>query len=228
MKIATITGCNRGIGKGILQVLLKEGYFVYGLNKTMTSNRTKNYSQVYCQLDSVDSIASAVEKLPRKIDLLVINAAIRKFSKIEDFSNKDWLDSVSVNLNGAFFSIREILPRIKKAKGDIIVIGSHAEKYAFDQGSAYCSTKLALRGIVDCLIDEVRYNDVRVTYLSIGSVKNRNHHIEESWKLKPKDLGLVIHSIVSLPKKILIPYIDIRPIKPLKDKRPGIEKLQYV
>lgn len=47
-------------------------------------------------------------------------------------------------------------------------------------------------------------------------------------KLTPEDVGKAVFQIISLPKNIMLPYVDIRPAKPLKDERPGIEKLQYV
>ena len=44
----------------------------------------------------------------------------------------------------------------------------------------------------------------------------------------PEEVGMAILNIIKLPKKVYIPYLDIRPLKPLKDNREGIEKLQYV
>ena len=141
---------------------------------------------------------------------------------------KDWRDSINTNLNGAFYVLNTFIENVKKAKGDIIIIGSHSEKYTFEEGSAYCSSKLALRGMAECLREEVRYDNVRVSYLSIGSIKNRDHGIYEEWKLMPEEIGDIIIDLVKLPKKVYIPYLDIRPLKPLKDNMKGIERLQYV
>ena len=158
----------------------------------------------------------------------MLNAGIRRFSSVEEMKIQDWEDSVNTNLNGVFYVLNAVIRRVKEAKGDIIIIGSHSEKYTFAEGSAYCSTKLALRGMAECLREELRYDDIRVSYLSLGSIKNRDHGIQEEWKLMPKDVGKAIVNIITLPKKIYIPYLDIRPLKPLKDDKKGIEKLQYV
>ena len=141
---------------------------------------------------------------------------------------EDWESSVNTNLNGAFYVLNEFTTNVKKAKGDIVIIGSHSEKYTFEEGSAYCSTKLALRGMAECLREELRYDDIRVMYLSLGSIKNRNHNTDEEWKLMPEEIGEAIESLIELPKKVYMPYIDMRPLKPLKDEKKGIEKLQYV
>lgn len=44
----------------------------------------------------------------------------------------------------------------------------------------------------------------------------------------PEEVGMAVCNIIKLPKKVYIPYLDIRPLKPLKDSKKGIERLQYV
>ena len=227
-KTALITGCNRGLGEGIRNILLKQGYIVIGLNRTLSNQKIKNYIEIKCDISNSENIEKAKEKINKKIDLLIINAGIRRFEKIENMKKQDWEDSVNINLNGAYYTLNSFIENVKNAKGDIIIIGSHSEKYTFEEGGAYCSTKLALRGMSECLRDELRYEDVRVSYLSLGSIKNRDHNIYEEWKLMPEEVGMTILNIINLPKKILIPYLDIRPLQPLKDEKKGIEKLQYV
>lgn len=228
MKTALITGCNRGLGAGIRDVLLDKGYKVIGLNRTMSEFKSENYQEIECDISKSDEIKKVKNSITENIDLLIINAGIRRFKKLEGMSDQEWEDSVNINLNGAFYVLNSFIPNVKNAKGDIIIVGSHSEKYTFGEGSAYCSTKLALRGMTECLMEELRYDDIRVSYLSLGSIKNRDHGIYEEWKLMPEEVGMAIVNIIDLPKKVYIPYLDIRPLKPLKDDRKGIEKLQYV
>ncbi len=233
MRTAVITGCNRGLGSGIRDVLLKNNFKVYGLNRTETYEPCEdlvdgvNYETVKVDVSSYDEVKNKCLWIPDEIDLLVLNAGIRRFSEIDKMNVNDWNDSVNTNLNGVFYVTRELLPKVIRAKGDIVVIGSHSEKYTFEMGSAYCSTKGALKEFSEVLMQEVRYKDVRVSYLSLGSIKNRDHGINEEWKLKPTEVGEAVYQLHMLPKNIMIPYLDVRPIKPLKDERPGIEKLQY-
>ncbi len=228
MKTALITGCNRGLGEGIRNVLLKNGYKVIGLNRTVNNCKIENYLEIECDISSSENIEKIKNIIDEKIDLLVINAGIRRFNKIENMKKEDWESSVNTNLNGAFYVLNEFTENVKETKGDIVIIGSHSEKYTFEEGAAYCSTKLALRGMAECLREELRYDDIRVMYLSLGSIKNRNHNIDEEWKLMPEEIGEAIQALVNLPKKVYMPYIDMRPLKPLKDEKKGIEKLQYV
>lgn len=219
MKTALITGCNRGLGAGIRDILLKENYKVIGLNRTITGEKIENYIEVECDISNSENVANIKNTIKENIDLLIINAGIRRFEKIENMNIKDWEDSVNVNLNGAFYVLNEFIENVKNAKGDIVIVGSHSEKYTFEEGGAYCSTKLALKGLSECLREELRYDDVRVSYLSLGSIKNRDHGIYEEWKLMPEEVGMSIVNIVNLPKKVYIPYLDIRPLKPLKENK---------
>lgn len=228
MKTVLISGCNRGLGAGIRDTFLKKGYKVIGLNRSLQNENIKNYTELQCDISNFENVNSVKEKIDEKIDVLVINAGIRRFEKIEKMKIEDWEASVNTNLNGAFYVLNTFIENVKKAKGDIIIVGSHSEKYTFEEGGAYCSTKLALKGLTECLMEELRYDDVRVSYLSLGSIKNRDHGIFEDWKLMPEEVGMAIVNVIDLPKKVYIPYLDIRPIKPLKDTRKGIEKLQYV
>ena len=188
----------------------------------------ENYIEIKCDISVAENVQDIKNKIEDDIDLLVINAGIRRFEKIENMKIEDWENSVNTNLNGAFYVLNSFIENVKKAKGDIVIIGSHSEKYTFDEGGAYCSTKLALRGLSEVLRDELRYDDIRVSYLSLGSIKNRDHGIYEEWKLMHEDIGSVIVNMINLPKKVYIPYLDLRPLKPLKDNMKGIEKLQYV
>lgn len=223
---AVVTGCNRGLGLGIASVLWSKDMEVQGINRTASNINWFNYTEHICDVGNPEEVNKISIASP--IDVLVLNAGIRRFGNIGELSAEDWQASVNTNLNGVFYVASKLLDNVKKAKGDIIIVGSHSEKYTFESGSAYCSTKGALKEFAECLMQEVRYDDVRVSYLSLGSIKNRDHGIDEEWKLKPEEVGQAIYNIISLPKNVMLPYVDIRPSKPLKDSRPGIEKLQYV
>jgi NADP-dependent 3-hydroxy acid dehydrogenase YdfG len=159
---------------------------------------------------------------------VVANAGIRRFGTIEQLPLEDWQASVRTNLDGVFYLARATLSRLARTAGYFIVVGSHAEKYPFEGGAAYCATKLALRGLVDCLIAETRQQGVRATYLSLGAVKNRDHGMDESWKLTPEEVGELVLSLLRLPGKVLVNYLDARPLAPPGEGVAGIARLQVV
>jgi NAD(P)-dependent dehydrogenase (short-subunit alcohol dehydrogenase family) len=228
MASAVITGCNRGIGEGIAAVLHEAGLGVLGFNRSVAARPGGRYTEVSCDVRNPDSVERAARELPGDLQVVVANAGIRRFGDVDALSLSDWHDSLDTNLNGVFYLARATLPRLRANRGYFVAVGSHAEKYPFEQGAAYCSTKLAVRGLIDCLIADARHDGVRATYLSLGAVKNREHGGDEDWKLTPRDVGLVILSLLRLPDNVLIPYLDARPLRPKRDALGGIERLQYV
>jgi NAD(P)-dependent dehydrogenase (short-subunit alcohol dehydrogenase family) len=228
MSAIVITGCNRGVGAGIADVLLAAGRRVLGWNRTPSGRSGHGFTETPCDVRSPEDVARAARRLPDDLAAVVANAGIRRFGAIDTLPLEDWKDSVDANLSGVFYLARATLPLLKKNRGYFVVVGSHAEKYPFEQGAAYCATKLALRGFLDCLIAETRHHGVRATYLSLGSVKNRDHGGDEGWKLTPGDVGQVVLSLFQLPDNVLVPYLDARPLRPRRDDRSGIERLQYV
>ncbi len=227
MSSIVITGCNRGIGAGIAAVLLREGHRVIGFNRTPASPAS-GIVDVPCDVGSAADIARAAATLPDELTAVVANAGIRRFAAVEQLSPEDWQASVRTNLDGVFHLARATLPHLRRGRGAFIVVGSHAEKYPFEGGAAYCSTKLALRGLVDCLIAENRRQGVRATYLSLGAVKNRDHGSDESWKLTPEEVGELVLALLRLPARMLVPYLDARPLAPPGDGAGGIARLQIV
>lgn len=228
-KVAVITGCNRGVGEGIKKRLLKAGYHVYGLNRTTTENlkEAESYQEYQCDVSNPKQVEEACKNIPEKIDLLVLNAGIRKFGKISELTVEDFSYSIDVNLKGPFYVLTFLLERVKLAKGTIIFIGSHAGRYPFGLGSAYCSSKRAVEALSECLMEEVRREGVKVIHLSLGAIKNREHGYEEEWKIKPEEIGESILKLVDMPDNLLFSDINLRPQSPKMLPMEGIELMQY-
>lgn len=228
-KVAVITGCNRGAGEGIRNQLLKAGYHVYGINRTSTKDVEKidSYTEYICDVSNAEKVKEVCENIKEPINLLVLNAGIRKFGKISELSIEDFSYSVDVNLKGPFYVVTYLLEHVKEAKGNIVFIGSHAGRYPFGLGAAYCSSKRGVEALAECLMEEVRREGVKVIHLSLGAIKNRNHGYEEEWKIKPEEIGNAILKLVDMPENLLLSDINLRPQSPKQLEIEGIELMQY-
>jgi len=226
MKVAVITGCNRGVGYGVLKSLLKDGYLVYGLNRTPLGEKLERYFDVSCDISDPDAVKKACSKI-KGVDMLVLNAGIRYFGFVGNLSLEEFSKSVDVNLKGAFYVLSCLRDAVVKNKGYVVFIGSHAGDYPFSQGAAYCASKAGLHALAECFMEETRHYGVKTTVLSLGAIKNRDHGIEEEWKIKPEEIGEAILSLRDLPENLLPSYINLRPISPLKLPFNGIDLLQY-
>ena len=117
-KVAVITGCNRGAGEGIRNQLLKAGYHVYGINRTSTKDVEKidSYTEYICDVSNAEKVKEVCENIKESINLLVLNAGIRKFGKISELSIEDFSYSVDVNLKGPFYVVTYLLEHVKEWK----------------------------------------------------------------------------------------------------------------
>lgn len=228
-KIAVITGCNRGVGEGVRNKLLQAGYYIYGINRSKTKGleKTTSYKEIICDVSNAEELEKACKNINGKIDLLVLNAGIRKFGKISELSVEDFSYSIDVNLKGPFYVLTFLLERVKKAKGSIVFIGSHAGRYPFGDGAAYCSSKRGVEALAECLMEEVRRQGVKVIHLSLGAIKNREHGYEEEWKIKPEEIGQAILKLLDMPENLLFSDINLRPQTPKQLGMEGIELMQY-
>src|SRR5215470_15289433 len=115
MASVVITGCNRGVGAGIADVLLAAGLRVVGWNRTPAAPRD-GLSEVPCDVRRPDDVAAAARHLPDDLAAVVANAGIRRFGPIDALPLADWKDSVDANLGGVFYLARATLPLLRKAR----------------------------------------------------------------------------------------------------------------
>jgi short-subunit dehydrogenase len=109
----------------------------------------------------------------------------------------------------------------RRGGGYIINIGSLAGKNAFPGGSAYNASKFGLIGFSEALMQEVRYDHIRVSYVMPGSVNTRfgsggEQEPSETWKLWPEDVATVVMDLLSMDPRALPSRVELRPSEPRK------------
>ncbi|GAA3608003.1 SDR family NAD(P)-dependent oxidoreductase [Flavivirga amylovorans] len=227
-KVLLITGSNRGAGYGIAKYFYDQGYDIISLNRTLKNEAW--LGEIECDLSQSDQIIDICQDMVMKsvnIDVCILNAAVRKLSFIEDMSYKDWEDSVATNYSAVFYILKSLLPIFKTSKTYVAVIGSHAATHYFDGGVAYCSTKAALKAMVEVFIQETRDYGIRTTLINAGAINNRPKGNDDK-KLQPESIGKCIFSLVNSNSDVLFGEMEIRPSIPIKPNESGISKLQYV
>jgi short-subunit dehydrogenase len=113
------------------------------------------------------------------------------------------------------------LPHLRKAGGgSIINISSLAGKNPFVGGGAYCASKAGLNAFSETLMQEVRYDNVRVSYVMPGSVATRFNNNDEAagadWKIAPEDVAQVVIDLLHHDPRSLPSRVELRPSKPRK------------
>ena len=226
-KIALVTGGNRGIGRGIVEALHKEGATVYLTARDATAavsaaNQVGPRAHgVGCDVRDMAQVQAAFAAVDREaggLDILVNNAGLGIFGPIADMKPEDWRTVIETNLNGPFYCSHEAIPLMRKrGSGYIFNISSLAGKNPFINGGAYNASKFGLNGFSEALMMEVRYDGIRVSYLMPGSVNTefgRGSAAKQEWALQPEDVADVVLDLLRSPSRALYSRVEMRPSQP--------------
>ncbi len=221
-----VTGANRGLGAFIAAAFRDRGDLVVALNRSQGS--TPGVHEIPCDLSQPAALGAAVARgLDRLggLDICVANAAARRLGPIGHLAPSDWYESVAVNLNATFLLMTATLDALRASRGHMIVIGSQAGEEVFEGGAAYCTTKAALRTLVDVYRMETRDQGVRSTLVVPAAIRNRAADRSPT-KLPPEDVAAVVVSIADFPASVLTTAIDVRPRSAEPGPVRGIARLQ--
>lgn len=182
-KNALITGAGKGIGKAIALALAAEGVNLALIARTEKDlevvAKEVRKAGVRAELATADvanitSVNQAVEKLVAAlgpVDILINNAGVGRFGKFMEMPVADWEEVVKVNLFGAYYVTRAILPSmLERQTGDIVNISSSAGQKGAPVTSAYSASKFGLIGMSESLMLEVRKSNIRVFTLTPSTV----------------------------------------------------------
>jgi 3-oxoacyl-[acyl-carrier protein] reductase len=84
--------------------------------------------------------------------------------------------------------------------------------------AAYNASKFGLNGFSEALMQEVRHDNIKVSYICPGSV---NTHFggdspgdEKAWQLQPADIASVVTDLLAMDARALPSRVEIRPSRP--------------
>lgn len=177
-KNAIITGAGKGLGKAMAIALAQEGVNIGLMARTATdlqilAEELKKYGVktaiATVDVSDIENVNAAVIQVKAElgvIDILINNAGIASFGPFLELEPSRWEEIVKVNLFGAYYTTRAVLPEmIERKTGDIINISSTAGKNGAAVTSAYSASKFGLIGMSESLMQEVRKHNIRVTTL---------------------------------------------------------------
>ncbi len=188
-QVALVTASSKGIGKACALALARAGAdIILGLREKNSGGALVRQIQklgrdalpVQMDVTQMQQISEAVQagvQHFKHIDILVNNAGIGEPNPAERVLEKDFDETLAVNLKGTFFTAQAVgKVMIKQRRGRIINISSQAGFVALPTESVYCMTKAAISHLTKCLALEwapynITVNAVAPTFIETPGTK---------------------------------------------------------
>ena len=186
-----ITGCNRGIGKSLVETFAAAGYHIWACARKTTPEYEAwleviakqtgvRIKPVYFELTDTDTLNAGIQSIideGEAIDVLVNNAGISTVGLLSMSKVDDIKDLFDVN----FFAMLRIIQKVSKRmarqrKGVIINMGSIAGIEPQAGKIAYGSSKAAVMMMTKCLAKELGPMGIRVNAIAPGPIETEMIH----------------------------------------------------
>lgn len=230
-KVAWVTGAGTGIGEAGAIALAEAGMHV-----VLSGRRQEKLEEVAArcggraaieQLDVVNkedvmAVASRILERFGRIDVMVASAGINvKNRNWHNVTPEDWDSVIRVDLDGAFYCSKAVLPAMKEQGGGLIInISSWAGKHVgIVTGPAYTAAKHAMNAMNESLNMEACTYGVRATAICPGEVAtpildNRPIPVSQDDRdkmVQSEDCGEVIRFLAEMPEHVCINELTISP-----------------
>ncbi len=191
-KVILITGAAKGIGRGIVEELSKNGENIIIVNynnskreaielKEKIEKNIEIYKADITNKIEVENMIKYIIYKYEKIDVLINNAGISQIKMFNDITEEDWNNMITTNLTSAFFTTKAVANNmIHNKNGCIINISSI---WGIVGGSCevhYSASKAGLIGMSKALAKEFGPSNIRVNVIAPGDIDtDMNNNLSE-------------------------------------------------
>lgn len=175
-KVAVITGGNSGIGYTTAKKLKENGaqIIITGRRKEAIEKAAAELNAIamiadQSKLNDIENLVSQVKQQFGKVDILLINAGITKFSTIEQTTESLFDEIMNVNFKGAFFTLSRFIPLLNDG-ASVIMLSSTSATISPQSASIYAASKAAINAVVKIAALELASRKIRINAVSPGPI----------------------------------------------------------
>ena len=221
--VAVVTGGSEGIGRGIAGALAAKGAKVTIIARDEEKLRAaaEEIGVAFIRADvsveaDADRVVHEVIGAHGRLDILVNNAGIGRFAPLVEMTLADFDAVFRTNVYGAFLMGRAAARQfVRQGGGHLVNIASTSGLKGGARGTAYSSSKFALRGMTECWRDELRRHDVRVMLVNPSEVMTPffgkvgvEQKLSEK-KLRPQEIADAIVGALEIDDRGFIPEFSV-------------------
>ena len=184
-KVAFVTGGGSGIGAAACKLFAREGAKVATLSRTRSeveavAEEIRQAGGEALALEGdiakpqdLENAYRQIEDAWGRLDIVFAHAGINGLlAPIDETPPEEWDKTVSVNLNGTFYTVRYAVPLLKKQGGVILITSSinGNRKFTSWGAHAYSATKAAQLSLMKTLALELAKHCIRVNAVCPGAI----------------------------------------------------------
>ena len=224
-QVALIIGASSGIGREIANQFVKEGARVMASARRKERLETIEGVSIFVadasQPAEMDALATKTVEQFGRIDILVYatgtNVPDRAMSRL---TTQIWDEMIGVNLNGAYYATRAVLPMMRERReGHLIYISSISGLVPDVSGAAYQAAKRGMLGLAHAIRVEEKEHGIRTCVVCPGLVETEileKRPVKPtaemlSKALQPEDVAEAVVFVSKLPKRAAVPEFQIMP-----------------
>jgi NADP-dependent 3-hydroxy acid dehydrogenase YdfG len=237
-QVALVTGASSGIGEATAIALAQAGATVAvaarradrleGVVRQIEAAGGKALALVgdmTVEAEANKAVEAVVAKLGR-IDILINSAGVMQAGGIQNCDVDEYRRVFDINLFATLYTCNAAVPHmLKQGGGDIVTISSLAGRKGGPMTNAYSASKHAVNSMTDAMRQELGGENIRVTILMPGATttevgdsisdpnwrKSIQAHVSKEGAVLPSEIGETIAYILSLPRRVNISEIIVRP-----------------
>ena len=232
-QVVVVVGASSGIGRATAALFVREGARVVA--SARRGGRLRSLQEelgkdgLNLDISPADaSNAAEMERLAQRthsqfggIDILIYAAGTNTPDRAMKRLNQDiWDMMLSVNLNGAYYATRAVLPAMREAgKGHLIYISSISGLVPDVSGAAYQAAKRGILGLAHAIRVEEKESGIRTCVICPGLVDTEileKRPVKPSAEmlakaLQPEDVAEAVLSVAKLPPRAVVPEMQVMP-----------------